>query len=97
MALHLLGRTDEAMELYNKLLPDNSTDAELITNIIRVALDRGEHEKAREYSEKLLKLRPNAQAGLAGMIAAAMAREATYKSAAQLGAQLKCESGLRII
>ncbi len=29
---------------------------------------RGEHDKAREYSEKLLRLRPNAQAGLAGMI-----------------------------
>ena len=32
-------------------------------------------------------MRPNAQAGLAGMIAAAMAR-GDFKSAAQLGAQL---------
>ena len=75
------------MEFYHKLLPDNSTDAELVTNMIRLALARGEHDQAREYSEKLLRLRPNAQAGLAGMIAAAMAR-GDYKSAAQLGAQL---------
>jgi tetratricopeptide (TPR) repeat protein len=87
IAMHLLGRTQEAQEVYQKLLPDNSTDAELLTNMIRLALARAEHDKAREYSEKLLKLRPNAQAGLTGMIAAAMARN-DYKSAAQLGAQL---------
>jgi tetratricopeptide (TPR) repeat protein len=87
VTLHLLERTEEAMELYHKLLPNNSTDAELVTNMIRLALARGEHDLAREYSEKLLRLRPNAQAGLAGMIAAAMAR-GDYKSAAQLGAQL---------
>ena len=87
VTLHLLGRTAEAMEFYQQLLPNNSSDAELITNMIRLALSQGEHDQAREYSEKLLRLRPNAQAGLTGMIAAAMAR-GDYKSAAQLGAQL---------
>ena len=87
VTLHLLGRNDEAMESYHKLLPNNSADAELVTNVIRLALERKEYDKVREYSEKLLKLRPNAQAGLSGMIAAAMAR-GDHKSAAQLGAQL---------
>ena len=44
--------------VYEKLLPDNSTDAELVTNMIRLALARGEHDKAREYSEKLLRVAP---------------------------------------
>ncbi len=76
------------MEVYQKLLPNNSTDAELLTNMIGAGAELGENnDKVREYSEKLLRVRPNAQAGLAGMIAAAMAR-GDYKSAAQQGAQL---------
>ncbi len=75
------------MEAYETLLPNNSNDAELITNMIGAAVALGQNEKVRDYSEKLLRVRPNAQAGLAGMISAAMAR-GDFKSAAQQGAQL---------
>ncbi|MBV9771718.1 MAG: tetratricopeptide repeat protein, partial [Bryobacterales bacterium] len=98
VALHLMGRngetgrTGEAMELYEKLLPENSSDAELLTNLIGVALAQMQYEKVRGFSDKLLELSPTAEAGLAGTVAAAMAA-GDYKAAAHAGAQLVKTAG----
>ena len=64
VALQLLGRTDEAMQFYVKLLPANGANAELLTNMIGLALKLGDDAKVREYCEKLLRVRPGARAAL---------------------------------
>ena len=74
VALQLLERADEAAQLYLKLLPANGSNPELLTNMIGLAVARGEDAKAREYCDKLLKVRPGARAALEGLVAAAMAR-----------------------
>ena len=87
VALQLLGRLEEAWELYTKLLPSNGGNAELLTNMIGLALGKSEDVKVREYSEKLLKVRPGAKAALEGLTAAAIAR-GDFKTAATHAAQL---------
>ena len=50
VALHSVGRADEALELYAKLLPANAANAELLTNMIGLALKLGKDAKVHEYS-----------------------------------------------
>ncbi len=70
-----------------KLLPTNGANAELLTNMIGLALELGDDDKVREYSEKLLRVKPGSRVGPGRIIAAAMAR-GDFKTAAQQGAQL---------
>src|SRR5579864_5925768 len=55
VALQLLGRLEEASQLYTKLLPANGANAELLTNMVALALAQADDGKVREYCEKLLK------------------------------------------
>jgi len=60
---------------------------ELLANLIALSLAVGDEASAREFSETLLRLRPQARAGLEGLVASALARS-DYKTAAQHGAKL---------
>src|SRR5262249_10230156 len=92
VALQLLGQRDEAFDIYVKLLATHAANVELLTNLIGLSIERGEDAKVREYSEKLLRVRPGARAALEGLTAAAIAR-GDFKTAAQHGAQLVKAAG----
>src|ERR1700736_1160026 len=87
VALQSLGRLTEAAEIYRDLLPSGKNNQELLANLIALSLAVRDEAGAREYSEALLRLRPQARAGLEGLVASALAR-ADYKTAAQHGAKL---------
>ena len=87
VALHLLGRDDEALQSYLRVLPGNGNNAELLNNLVGLSIKRGDDTKAKEYCEKLLKVRPGARTAFEGQVASAIAR-GDFKAAAQHGAQL---------
>jgi len=87
IALQALGKTDEAMQLYTKLLPANGANADLLANMIGLALKQGDDAKVRDYCDKLLRVKPGARPAFEGLVAAAIAR-GDFKTAAQQGAQL---------
>ena len=87
VALHLLGRDEEAMQGYLRVLPGNGNNAELLTSLIGLAIKKGDDTKAKEYCDKLLKVRPGARIAFEGQVAAAIGKN-DYKAAAQQGAQL---------
>src|SRR5438445_614612 len=58
VALHQLGKLDEAAELYRKLLPANPNSADLLVNLIALSSARKDDGKVKEFAERLLKLRP---------------------------------------
>lgn len=87
VALQSLGRVDEAQELYRKLLPNNANNPELLGNLVALSAARKDSARLREYSDRLLKLRPQSKVALEGLVAASLAR-GDFKSAAQYGSQL---------
>ena len=87
VALHTLGRLDEAGEIYRKLLPGNASSEELLMNLIALAAARHEDQKIREYSERLLKIHPQCRAALESLSALALAR-GDYNAAVQHGSLL---------
>lgn len=64
VALHRLGRLDDAWDLYRRLLPTNPDSEELIANMLSVSVTRGDQTKTREYAEYLLKIRPGNKTAL---------------------------------
>ena len=67
VALHQLGRLDEASEIYRKLLPGNANSPELLGNMIAIASTRKDDNRAKELSERLLKIRPQSRHALEGL------------------------------
>ena len=66
VALHHLGKLDEAGEIYRRLLPVHGNSVELLANLIALSVFRKEDSKTKEYSERLLKVRPQALPALEG-------------------------------
>src|SRR5258706_2705542 len=58
VALQVLGRAHEAMQLCLKLIPANGSNADFLTNVIGLTLARGDDAKTREYCERLLRVCP---------------------------------------
>ncbi len=85
-ALHLLGKYDESHELYRTVLRIHPNDPDLLVNLVAVAAACKDERHLREYSEKLLELKPGARAALEGLITAALLRK-NYDVAAHYGLQ----------
>ena len=82
IALHRLGRLEEAGEIYRKLLTANPNSAELLSNLMAVALARKDDGKTKELAERLLKIQPQSRQALEGLAAMALARS-DYSGAVQ--------------
>ena len=87
VALQRLGRLEESLDLYRRILPNNANNPEILGNLLALCVAREDHARVREYSDRLLKLRPQSRLALEGLITASLARN-DYKSAAQYGSQL---------
>src|SRR6202011_5431246 len=82
VALHQLGKLDEAAEIYRKLLPSNASSAELLVNLITLSMARKDDAKTKEYSERMLKIRPQSRQALEGLATVALTR-GDYSGAVQ--------------
>lgn len=87
VALQMLERHDEALEIYRAILPQHANNIELLVNLIALAVARQDEVKVRDYSERLLRVRPQARPALESLATLALAR-ADYKTAAQHCANL---------
>jgi len=58
IALHELGKDDEAMEAFNRALALSPADEELLAAISETYCDTDDYEKALEYAERALTLNP---------------------------------------
>ncbi len=87
VALHRLGRLDEASEIYRKLLPGNANSPELLGNMIAIASSRKDDNRAKELSERLLKIRPQSRHALEGLAGVALSR-GDYSAVVQYCTQL---------
>ena len=87
VALHQLGRLEEAWDLYNQLLPANPNSVDLLANLTTLAIARKDAARAKEVAERLLKIQPESRAALEGLAAAALT-QGDYGAAAQHCSQL---------
>jgi tetratricopeptide (TPR) repeat protein len=83
-ALQMLGKYDESHELYCTVLRSHPTDPDLLASLVAVAAARKDEPHLRDYSEKLLEIKPGARAALEGLITAALLRQ-NYDVAAHYG------------
>lgn len=87
VALQLLERYDEAVEVYGVLLERESLVADALSNLISIAMARGDLAAARGYAERLQAVRPDHRAAVEGLAAAALAAQ-DYGAAARHCAKL---------
>jgi tetratricopeptide (TPR) repeat protein len=87
VALHQLGRLEEASDLYNQLLPANPNSIDLLANLTTLSLARKDEARAKEMAERLFKIQPESRAALEGLAATAFWR-GDYSAAAQHCSQL---------
>src|SRR6185369_9705271 len=87
VALHQLGRLEEASDLYNQLLPANPNSIDLLANLTTLAIARKDEARAKEMAERLFKIQPESRAALEGLAATALAR-GDYSAAVQHCSQL---------
>jgi tetratricopeptide (TPR) repeat protein len=87
VALHQLGRLDEASNLYNQLLPANPNSIDLLANLTTLSLARKEEARAKEMAERLFKIQPESRAALEGLAATALLR-GDFSAAVQHCSQL---------
>jgi predicted CXXCH cytochrome family protein len=59
VALHSQGRTDEALKLLRETHEKFETDREVLSMLVSIYRDRGDHERVRQYASTLLRLAPN--------------------------------------
>ncbi len=86
-ALQALGRLEQAGDLYRAMIAQQLESPALLSNVIAISTARKEESRMREYSERLLKLEPQARAALEGLATAALWR-GDYNSAVNYCAQL---------
>jgi len=86
-ALHQLGLSDEAAELYEKLLPASPDSVDLLSHLISLSMVRKDHVRARELAERLLEIQPEARPALEGLAGAAFSR-GDYATAVQYCSRL---------
>ena len=65
---------DEASEIYQKILERNPESEESLSNLILIGMAKEDFEMVREYSERLLELRPESTVALEGLAAWASRR-----------------------
>jgi len=87
VALHKLGRLEEASDIYNQLLPANPNSIDLLANLTTLSIARKDEAKAKEMAERLFKIQPEARVALEGLAANALSR-GDYGAAAQYCSQL---------
>lgn len=86
-ALQLLGRLEEAERAYESVAEGDLQNTEVLGNLIACVVARGDEGKAREYSERLLRLHPGSSIALEALVSTAVAR-GDFTAAAQYGAEL---------
>jgi tetratricopeptide (TPR) repeat protein len=74
VALHQLGRLDEAADLYEKLLPASPHSVDLLSNLISLSLVRKDEARVKELAERLLKIQPESRPALEGLAGIALSR-----------------------
>ena len=67
------GKFDEATSIYLQLLGKNPQSEECLVNLVTIGMARKDHAMISDYSEKLLRLRPNSQTALEGLATCAFA------------------------
>ena len=72
-ALQSLGHADEASELYQQILERNPESEESLSNLVLIGMSKEDFDMVREYSERLLDLRPESTVALEGLAAWACA------------------------
>jgi tetratricopeptide (TPR) repeat protein len=87
VALHQLGRLEEASDIYNELLPASPNSIDLLANLTTLSIARKDTARAKEMAERLFKIRPESPVALEGLAAAALSR-GDYGAAAQHCSQL---------
>ncbi len=68
-ALQSLGHAPEASQLYQQILERNPESEESLANLVLIGLGREDFDMVREYSERLLELRPESTVALEGLAA----------------------------
>jgi tetratricopeptide (TPR) repeat protein len=86
VALQLMHRCGEAEAAYENLLasdPDSahSNCEETLSNLIALAVETQDFDRVRDYSQRLLKIAPQATAGWQGLAAAALDRQDHHAAA----------------
>ena len=72
-ALQSLGHADEAAQIYQQILERNPESEESLSNLILIGMAKEDFDMVREYSERLLELRPESTVALEGLAAWACA------------------------
>ena len=72
-SLQSLGHGPEASALYQKILERNPESEESLSNLVLIGLTKEDFDMVREYSERLLEMRPESTVALEGMSAWACA------------------------
>lgn len=83
VALHLLGRFDEAQARYEEVLATDRGHREALANLIAMNVERFDLERVEKYSRRLLEIDPGSLAGLQGLVVIAVER-GDYETAARL-------------
>ena len=74
VALHMLGRMEDALELYKSLLPQMPGSVELLSNLVTMYHVRGDASQVFEFAERLLRIQPKSATALQAVTAAALSR-----------------------
>ena len=74
VALQLLRRFEEAEAAYERLLSAEPNDEEVLSNLIILSLDAGDHETARRRALRLLDVSPNSTVALQCLAGIALER-----------------------
>jgi len=72
VALHLLGRWDEAEAAYQRLLVSDPKSEEVLSNLISLSIEAHDLEATRRYSMQLLEISPSSTIALQGLAAVAL-------------------------
>lgn len=72
-ALQSLGHAVEAAKIYHKILERDPSSEESLTNLVLIGMSKEDFDMVREYSERLLSLRPESTVALEGLAAWACA------------------------
>jgi tetratricopeptide (TPR) repeat protein len=70
VASQLIGRLEEAGEVYRSILGRNANAEEPLVNLISIGIAQKNYDAIREYSERLLTVRPYSQAAIEGLATA---------------------------
>ena len=88
VALHLLGRFDEAETCYQRVLASDPKHEEAITNLIAMNVERFDLVRTEAYARQLLSIRPDSPVALQALVVVSVERreyDAAAKSFARLG------------